>query len=114
MAFALRLTFLSSFHNYRPTQVTFSPAPTHYSYRNAIIGSTRIARLAGIRHASSATPTSSDISPNVTGSVTLTLYSRLEIKRVTAKALDNYIGFVSTDTSLSVLKTYLNGITRRS
>ena len=58
-----------------------------YSARRATIGSTLVARRAGIKLDSTATPMStSEIMINVVGSVALTPKSKLDIKRVKMKA----------------------------
>lgn len=61
------------------------PAASGYSCRSAIIGSTLVARRAGMRQATSATVASSSVKPaNVTGSCAVTSKSKLAIKRVSA------------------------------
>src|SRR5262245_33813774 len=58
-----------------------------HSLRSATIGSTFVARRAGIQHASKATVTSnSAIRPNVAGSVGVTPKSKVDINRVSAMA----------------------------
>ena len=60
-------------------------ASSNYSHRRAIIGSTFVARRAGIQQASNATAMSSSaIAENVAGSVALTPKSRFFIVRVNA------------------------------
>jgi hypothetical protein len=60
----------------------------HHSQRNAITGSTLVARRAGSRQASKATLISSIvIKPNVKGSIALTPWSRSERKRVSIAQL---------------------------
>src|SRR5262247_511554 len=66
---------------YAPTVLIIA----HHSHRNATIGSTFVARRAGIQQASSATSASSKATPtNVNGSVGLTPNNKLVIKRVKA------------------------------
>src|SRR5262245_4417065 len=61
-----------------------------HSLRSATSGSTRVARSAGIQHASSATSVSDNvITTNVNGSVALTPKSSVFIKRVSASAPPN-------------------------
>jgi len=63
-----------------------------YSHRSAIIGSTFVARRAGIQHASNATITSSSgAAANVNGSVAFTPKSKLFINRVKCGMLDSEI-----------------------
>src|SRR5262249_16137290 len=63
-----------------------------HSNRSAVIGSTFVARRAGIQHASRATNVSSNaIVVNVSGSVALTPNSRVFIIRVSANATPNPI-----------------------
>src|SRR5215510_6351262 len=60
------------------------------SHRSAWSGSTFVARRAGIQHASNATTSSNNaITMNVSGSVALTPYSKLLIKRVAPYAASN-------------------------
>src|SRR5215468_513932 len=69
-----------------PTNFQIEPRFTshlNYSHRRAAIGSTFVARRAGIQQASKATTVSSDeIETKVSGSVALTPNSRLFINRV--------------------------------
>src|SRR5215468_8700039 len=68
----------------------FNPRRHHrpYSYRNATIGSTRVARRAGTEHASRATvPRRTLTAANVNGSLELTPYRSLDINRVSANAV---------------------------
>src|SRR5262245_49860695 len=64
---------------------------THvYSIRRAIIGSTFVARRAGIQQARNATvPSNNAINEKVTGSVAPMLNNKFEIKRVKANAASN-------------------------
>lgn len=63
------------------------PESSNYSLRKAAIGSARVARRAGIQHASNDTPaSSSETAANVIGSVALTPKSSPWRSRVTAIA----------------------------